>query len=94
MNLPSNMFHTGLRKADNQEDRAQKYVEYVEAGAKASWCVGAHWFQYKDQPLTGRGDGENYNIGFINETDSVYPEMSKAAREMHKGLYNLRFSTE
>lgn len=90
--LDRGMFHTGLRKAKNQEDRARKYVDYVQAAAKASWCVGAHWFQYKDQPLTGRGDGENYNIGFINETDSVYPEMSKAAREMHTGLYDLRYT--
>ncbi|MDA3925696.1 MAG: hypothetical protein PF904_13435 [Kiritimatiellae bacterium] len=90
--LDRGMFHTGLRKADNQEDRAQKYVNYIEAGAKASWCVGAHWFQYKDQSLTGRGDGENYNIGFINETDSIYPELSKAARKMHSGLYQLRYS--
>ena len=89
--LDRGMFHTGLRKADNQNDRAQKYVNYMEAGAKASWCVGAHWFQYKDQPLTGRGDGENYNIGFINETDSIYPEMSTAARKMHSGLYKLRY---
>ena len=92
--LDRGMFHRGLRKTDNQADRAQKYVNYLEAGAKASWCVGAHWFQYKDQPLTGRGDGENYNIGFINETDSIYPEMSRAARKMHEGLYDLRYSKE
>jgi len=90
--LDRGMFHTGLRKADNQNDRAQKYVNYMEAGARASWCVGAHWFQYKDQPLTGRGDGENYNIGFINETDQPYPEMIEAARKMHSGLYKLRYS--
>ena len=28
--------------------------------------VGCHWFQYVDEPLTGRAyDGENYNIGFV-----------------------------
>jgi hypothetical protein len=88
--LDRGMFHTGLRKADNQSDRALKYVNYVEAGACASWCVGAHWFQYKDQPLTGRGDGENYNIGFINERDQPYPEMIEAARSMHRWLYKTR----
>jgi hypothetical protein len=92
--LDRGMFHTGLRKADDQRDRARKYVDYVEAGARAPWCVGAHWFQYRDQPLTGRGDGENYNIGFITETDALYPEMSDAARKMHTGLYDLRYSGE
>ena len=88
--LDRGMFHTGLRRAEDQNDRALKYVNYVEACASASWCVGAHWFQYKDQPLTGRGDGENYNIGFITETDQPYPEMIEAARNMHRGLYEMR----
>lgn len=92
--LDRGMFHTGLREAVNQEDRAQKYVNYIETAARAPWCVGAHWFQYKDQSLTGRSDGENYNIGFINETDSIYPEMSKSARKVHKALYNQRYHTE
>jgi len=89
--LDRGMFHTGLRKAENQADRAAKYAAYIENAAQSAWCVGAHWFQYKDQPLTGRGDGENYNIGFISETDSIYPEMSRAAREIHTRLYKLRY---
>ena len=88
--LDRGMFHTGLRKARDQADRAQKYVAYVRAAAKAPWCVGAHWFQYKDQALTGRADGENYNIGFVDATDDPYPEMVEAAREVHTGLYELR----
>lgn len=88
--LDRGMFHTGLRKAKDQADRARKYVAYVQAAAKASWCVGAHWFQYKDQALTGRADGENYNIGFIDATDDPYPEMIEAARDMHAGLYKMR----
>lgn len=88
--LDRGMFHTGLRSATDQQDRAAKYVAYVEAAAKAPWCVGAHWFQYEDQALTGRADGENYNIGFINGTDDPYPEMIEAARTLHERLYPLR----
>jgi hypothetical protein len=84
------MFHPGLRKAENQRDRADKYTAYLTEAAAAPWCVGAHWFQYLDQALTGRSDGENYNIGFVNATDDAYPELAQAAREFHAGLYPLR----
>ena len=88
--LDRGMFHTGLRSATDQQDRAAKYVAYVETAARAPWCVGVHWFQYEDQALTGRADGENYNIGFINGTDDPYPEMIEAARTLHQRLYPLR----
>ncbi len=84
------MFHPGLRKTENQADRASKYVAYLSEAAAAPWCVGAHWFQYLDQPLTGRGDGENYNIGFVNATDDPYPELATAARGFHGTLYPAR----
>lgn len=84
------MFHPGLRKTEHQKDRADKYVAYMTEAAIAPWCVGAHWFQYLDQPLTGRGDGENYNIGFISATDDPYPELSAATRAFHGTLYPAR----
>lgn len=88
--LDRGMFHTGLKKAENQEDRAAKFAAYLTTASEASWCVGAHWFQYRDQPLTGRFDGENYNIGFVTITDTPYPEMRAAAREVNTSLYSRR----
>ncbi len=86
------MFHPGLRQAGSQADRADKYVAYLREAAAAPWCIGAHWFQYLDQPLTGRGDGENYNIGFVNATDDPYPELTDAARRFHATLYPARLT--
>ena len=44
-----------------------------------------------DQPLTGRSfDGENYNIGFVNVTDTPYVEMIEAARVVHAEAYARR----
>ena len=42
--------------------------------------IGAHWFQWLDEPVTGRPDGENYNIGFVDVTDQPYPEMIAGAK--------------
>jgi hypothetical protein len=88
--LDRGMFHTGLRPAKDQAERASKFAGYLRAAAGAPWCVGAHWFQFRDQALTGRGDGENYNIGFVTVTDSPYPEMRTAARQVHGEIYSLR----
>jgi hypothetical protein len=81
------MFHTGLRGRANQAERAKAFQEYVQSVTRLPAFVGCHWFQYVDEPLTGRFDGENYNIGFATVTDTLYPEMRDAARAVHAGLY-------
>jgi hypothetical protein len=37
--------------------------------------VGAHWFQYYDEPKNGRGDGENYNFGLVDTSNRPYTEL-------------------
>ncbi len=88
--LDRGMFHPGLGPVPTQEDRGLQYAEYVRTAAQKSWCVGAHWFQYVDEPLTGRFDGENYNIGFLSATDTPYPELVSHAREVNWAVYDLR----
>jgi len=89
--LDRGMFHTGLVAAANQRERARMYEEYVNSVLDHPLFVGCHWFQYIDQPLTGRWfDGENYNIGFVTITDTPYPEMVAAARKTHQAMYRRR----
>ncbi len=90
--LDRGMFHTGLRRTDNQQDRADKYTSYVRGALRNPYIVGTHWFQYKDQATTGRGDGENYQIGFIDVCDKPYPEIVQAAREVGSDMYAYRSS--
>jgi hypothetical protein len=52
--------------------------------------VGTHWFQFGDQATTGRGDGENYQIGFLDVCDTPYAETIAAARQVGYGLYATR----
>jgi hypothetical protein len=89
--LDRGMFHTGLRKTDNQRDRAGKYADYVQSALRNPYLVGTHWFQYLDQPTTGRGDGENYQIGFVDICDRPYPEIVQAARDIGNAMYEYRF---
>lgn len=88
------MFHTGLRSVANQDERGQAYASYVRGSLENPYLVGTHWFQYKDQPTTGRGDGENYQIGFVDICDSPYPETIKACREIGYKLYEYRMEAK
>ena len=91
--LDRGMFHTGLRATANQKERAECYAKYVRSVASHPAFVGCHWFQFVDEPNTGRWfDGENYNIGFIDVTDTPYKEMVKSARRVHAELYPYRYA--
>ncbi|MCX6603896.1 MAG: beta-galactosidase [Acidobacteria bacterium] len=86
--LDRGMFHTGLQSTGSQAERAAAFTRYLQSVADHPNFVGAHWFQYTDQALTGRPrDGENYNIGFVTIVDTPYPEMVNAARDLHEGIY-------
>lgn len=88
--LDRGMFHTGLMTTENQRQRARMYADYVRSVVEHPYFVGCHWFQYIDQPLTGRWfDGENYNIGFVTTTDTPYPEMVASARAVHREVYSI-----
>jgi hypothetical protein len=90
--LDRGMFHTGLRKTLHQQDRAEKYKSYVQGALRNRYIVGTHWFQYKDQATTGRGDGENYQIGFVDVCDTPYPEIINVSREVGYGMYEYRLN--
>jgi hypothetical protein len=89
--LDRGMFHTGLVVTPSQQARAAMYKQYIESVEDNPAFVGCHWFQYYDEPLTGRPeDGENYNIGFVSVTDTPYPEMVDTAKAVHAEVYRRR----
>jgi len=91
--LDRGMFHTGLRKAKDQEERARHYEDYVRGVLRHPQFVGCHWFKYVDEPTTGRGlDGENYQIGFVDIVDTPYPETIGAVRKVGHDMYTYRLN--
>ena len=92
--LDRGMFHTGLRKARNQKHRGELYAAYVRGALRNPLIVGTHWFQYKDQATTGRGDGENYQIGFVDICDRPYGETIEASRSVGYDMYEYRLKTD
>ncbi len=85
------LFGAGLVEADSQNGRAQLYQDYVQSAARCPSFIGCHWFQYVDQPTSGRAfDGENYNIGMVDITDTAYPELAQACQSTNRRIYSFR----
>jgi hypothetical protein len=86
--LDRGMFHTGLVPTPNQAARAQAYKDHVLGALRHPQFVGTHWFQWKDEPTTGRVlDEENYQIGLVDVADTPYRETIEAVREVGYHLY-------
>jgi hypothetical protein len=84
--VPERGMAPGLVQAMNQQERGVAYSYYVENAAAHPAIIGTHWYQWIDQPATGRWDGENYNIGWIDVTDRPYPELVAAAKASHSKI--------
>ena len=65
----------------------------LKSAARHPQIVGIHHFQFADQPLIGRYDGENYGIGLVDVTDTPYREFVGANRNFSEQLYRFRRGT-
>jgi hypothetical protein len=70
--------------------RARDITRYAEQAIRHPNIVGAHFFQYRDQPITGRPDGEATLRGFVNIVDTPNFELVQTNRRIGYGLYEMR----
>jgi hypothetical protein len=74
-------FGKGVVSVWNEQQRGEAYAKFVTAAANDPDIVGAHWFEYTDQPVTGRLlDGENSHIGLVGITDIPFGGFVDAVR--------------
>jgi hypothetical protein len=85
--VPADGLAAGLVQAKDQHERGVAYRYFLEQAASLKWFLGAYWFEWRDEPVLGRMDGENYNIGFVDVTDRPYAELIEAAKTTHKRLF-------
>lgn len=77
-------------KVETQAERAVVFRNCVEHFAGRPYVVGAHWFQYYDEPEHGRSDGEDWNMGLVDIEGRPYEELASAAKavdamRLHEG---------
>ncbi len=65
-----------------QKERADGFCNTINALAGIPYVVGADWFQYYDEPMHGRDDGEDYNFGLVDIHDQPYERLTAAARAL------------
>ncbi|MEM8873082.1 MAG: hypothetical protein AAGD32_02380 [Planctomycetota bacterium] len=66
----------------DQTARADGYREMTEGLASVPFVIGADWFQWNDEPPSGRrGDGEDVNFGIVDVDDIAYDHLIDAVRE-------------
>jgi hypothetical protein len=84
----------GLQQVESQKARGEAYRHYVESAFSHPSVVSTFWYRWRDQPNTGRSDGENYNIGMVDVTDLVYHDLVNDVIKTHKRLFDIHNSTE
>ncbi|MFC4810963.1 discoidin domain-containing protein [Paenibacillus sp. GCM10023250] len=70
-------------KTTSIAERGEAYQAFAESQAVNPLFVGSGWYAYYDQPVTGRADAENYNIGLVNQQDQPYTEMVERMKSAH-----------
>jgi len=78
-----------LWQVDSQKQRGVAYSYYTEQAYSHPSIVGTGYFQWCDQDITGRRDGENYNCGIIDVTDRPYKEQTEAMMKTAKRLFKI-----
>lgn len=79
----------GISSVATQRDRGLAYREYYEKGMKSSYFVGAHYFILYDQPVLGRFDGENMQIGLLDVCSRPYEECIAEMKEVNCAIYEM-----
>jgi hypothetical protein len=76
-----------LWQVNSEKERGVAYRYYTENAYAHPALIGTAYFQWNDQDLTGRFDGENYNCGLVDVTDRPHTYQVEAMMETAKRLY-------
>lgn len=87
--LGRGMTSTGLRAVTSQAERGVAWRYYVESAAAMPHSVGVHYFILNDQPVLGRLDGENYQIGAVDVCHRPYTEFVREIQNTNRTIYEI-----
>ena len=82
-----------LWQVDSQQERGTAYRYYTEQAYAHPGLIGTAYFQWSDQDLTGRFDGENYNCGLVDVADRPYKYQVEAMAVTARRLFEVHSGT-
>ena len=84
-------FYASLIPVKDQKTRAECYRDYLRTVVDRPDYVGAHWFCWRDCPITGQlGEGANAQCGLVSTADVPYSELVSAIRDISAEMYPRR----
>ena len=84
-------FYASLIPVKDQKTRANCFRSYMRSVIDNPNYVGAHWFCWRDQPITGViGESANSSCGIVSVTDVPYAELVDAMKEVAAEMYTRR----
>ena len=89
VNIAGKNLGKGLSTAQDVVQQKRMFRSYIKQAVDHPQIVGAHWFQWRDQNVGGRYDGENYDLGFFDIADVPNEKLIRAAEECGRNLYNV-----
>jgi hypothetical protein len=87
-NVSGNNLGSGLRSAQDAVQQGRLFGAFISRAVMDPKIIGAHWFQWRDQNVGGRYDGENYDVGFFDVADRPNDHLIRAAAGQGQTLYN------
>ena len=75
-------------------ERGTGFRYYTEQLAALPYVIGGHYFQYWDEPITGRFDSETAYNGFVNVADIASKPLVAAARATNARIYAVHAGVE
>ena len=85
-------FYASLIPVASQRIRADCYLAYLRSAIDNPNYVGANWFCWRDQPITGViGESANSSCGVVSVTDVPYRELTGAMKTIAGEMYRRRY---
>ena len=83
------LYANGLVCSTTQEERGKCCAYYMETAMSYPNCIGIHYFEFNDQPLLGRFDGENMQHGLIDVCNKPHYACVDKIKESGMKMYEI-----
>jgi uncharacterized protein (TIGR03437 family) len=88
--------------ATDDADAGAQYASNLQSAARNPWCVGVAWFEYRDEPVSGRGflgetdlglvEGEDYAFGMVDVADRPKYDLVSQVRSTNLAMAQRRLA--
>jgi hypothetical protein len=83
------LYANGLVCSTTQEERGKCCAYYMQTAMSYINCIGIHYFEFNDQPLLGRFDGENMQHGLIDVCNKPHYACVEKIKESSMKMYEI-----